>query len=383
MPEYTFELASRPEERKDAFGVNIPWKTFNMAATVTQVSSIRGSATTTAYANLIISWLRKAMDAAKENQRFPNAFSEHAVPEGSTSIFIPKRTKYVAASSWETTAEEIAVNTDVTWTALTNINGVNLAPTDAHAGVEFTDKAVRTSAVNLIQFAREELSYRVEDALDTSCSTALDDATAQSNTVVGMQTIFGGDATDANNSLDNGDILTTDLITKAKRLLKATQPYYWNSNAWTAATGAGKPKNAWQPEPAAPFLLYIAPEQAEGLQNDSQFTNAAEYGGREVVLGGEIGQYLGIKVIETTKVPGLVSGDNFTHQGTTVSVDTNVHTCYLVKGQKCGGIAWAVRPSIKVFDWPSGAKKRAVLDYSYAAGTIFDDAIVKIAVTDV
>jgi len=156
--------------------------------------------------------------------------------------------------------------------------------------------------------------------------------------------------------------------------------YFWNSNVWTKGTGTYK--NAWEPEPSGPFILYIAPEQEEAFLTDSQFVNASEYGGREVVLGGEIGNYLGTKVVSTTKTPGLSSGDNFTMSGSTTSVDTNVHTCFLVKGQKCGANVWGLKPNIKVFDWPSGAKKRLTLEYSYVADTIYNDAIVKLVVAD-
>jgi len=378
--ERTIEMVMQPEKRVDSFGTEYPWKSYNMAATITQQSDIRGTSSTTAYTNLGIQWIRKALDAAKARQRFTNAFAEYTVPEGSDSMFIPKRSKYMASGDWETTSEQIAVNTNITWTDITTINGVNLAPTDGHEGVEISNKAVRTSAINVVQFCREELEYRMADVLDTACSTALDDATAQSNTVNGMQTIFGGDATDTDDALDDGDILTTDMVAKARRLLMSDLGYWWNSNVWTKAD---ETTNPWEPEPNAPFILYIAPEQEEALVTDSQFVNASEYGGNEVVLGGEIGQYLGVKVVSTSKTPAFASGDSMTHQAGTLSEDTNWHSCFMVKGQKAGGIAWGLKPSIKVFDWPSGAKKRIALEYSYAADTIYDDAIVKLCVTDI
>jgi len=381
-PQQKFDLVMKPEERKDAHGVKYPWKNYTMAATLTSTATIRGSTSTAAYTNLAIMWIKKAVDSAKARQRFPETFMETTVPEGATSVFIPMRTKYMASGDWETTNEQIAVNTDVTWTDITTVNGISLAPTDGHDGVELTNKSVRTSAIGIIEFCREELEYRLADKLDTACSTALDDAAAMSTTVNGMQTIFGGDATDANSGLDAGDTLTTDMIAKARRLLMSDLGYYWNTNAWTQVTSAQITKNPWEPEASAPFVLYIAPEQEEVLMTDSQFVNASEYGGREVVLGGEIGSYLGTKVISTTKTPGLAAEDSFTHQGSTCSVDVASHTCFMVKAQKCGAIAWGLKPNVKVFDWPSGAKKRLVIDYSYAADSMYDDAIVKLAVTD-
>lgn len=45
------------------------------------------------------------------------------------------------------------------------------------------------------------------------------------------------------------------------------------------------------------MYLIIHPNQEKALLKDSNFINASTYGGREVVLNGEIGKYLGLKVI--------------------------------------------------------------------------------------
>jgi len=51
--------------------------------------------------------------------------------------------------------------------------------------------------------------------------------------------------------------------------------------------------------------LIIHPNQENALLKDAQFVDASVYGGRETVLGGEIGRYLGVKVISHT---GIISG---------------------------------------------------------------------------
>lgn len=48
--------------------------------------------------------------------------------------------------------------------------------------------------------------------------------------------------------------------------------------------------------------LVIHPNCENSLLKDSQFVDASQYGGREVVLSGEIGRYLGLKVLSTTHV---------------------------------------------------------------------------------
>jgi N4-gp56 family major capsid protein len=51
-----------------------------------------------------------------------------------------------------------------------------------------------------------------------------------------------------------------------------------------------------------PRFLVISPSQQGDLRKDSQFTNASEYGDDEVIMSGEIGQYLGLSVLVTSAV---------------------------------------------------------------------------------
>ena len=356
------------------------WATFDFSTASTPQSVIRGTTTATAYVNLGIQWLLRGLDAAKENTMFRQAFDEVMVAPGNNSAFIPFRTKYLSDASWGTDGEEAAVNTPITWTDMNNINGVSIAPVDKHDGAELTNKAVRTGQLNIVKHTREELAYRWAIKTDNLITTALDDATATSDTVNGMQTIFGGDATDAGDALDDGDIITTNIILRANKLLESKAAYWWSSNVWTRSSTE---KNPWVSDPTKPFLLYIAPPQKEVLLGDTQFTHFDKYGSRDTILTGEIGKYADIKTISTTVTPGLTAADTFTHQAGTVALDTNVHTCFLVKARQCGTLAWAQQPTIKMFDWPSGAKKRLALEYSNAAATTHHDGVVKVVVTDI
>jgi len=51
-----------------------------------------------------------------------------------------------------------------------------------------------------------------------------------------------------------------------------------------------------------PSTLVINPNQENALMKDTAFVDASIYGGREVVLNGEIGRYLGLRVISYTRV---------------------------------------------------------------------------------
>jgi hypothetical protein len=324
-----------------------------------------------------VKWATKVIDAAKARHVYTQAFDQYTLAEGQNMLVIPKRKKYLG--TWQTSSSEYAVDTSLTWTALNTMDGVQITPVDESYGFEITNLAVRTNAIPMVAYAREELAYRMSDVVENGVTVTLDDATAMSNTVNGMQTIFGGDATDANNNLDNGDVLTTAMVNKAERLIESNVGYYWNSNAWTRSATS---KNPWELHDS-PLYLYIAPEQKEALRNSGQFVNAAEYGSNEVVMNGEIGQYLGVKVLCTTKTPSIASAGTFTHQGSTCQVDTNVHTCFMLKSGVAGALVWGLKPKINAFDWPSGMKKRLTLEMSYASASIHPDAIVKLAVTDV
>jgi N4-gp56 family major capsid protein len=48
--------------------------------------------------------------------------------------------------------------------------------------------------------------------------------------------------------------------------------------------------------------LVIHPNQENALLKDSNFVDSSKYGGREVVLNGEIGRYLGLRVISYSRI---------------------------------------------------------------------------------
>jgi len=52
-----------------------------------------------------------------------------------------------------------------------------------------------------------------------------------------------------------------------------------------------------------PLYLIIHPVQEGPLMKSTQFVDASQYGGREVVLNGEIGKYLGLRVFSSSIVP--------------------------------------------------------------------------------
>lgn len=391
MEAQTFELDFSPKMNKMGNRV------FELTSTATSKSTVQtsGGAISSGYLLEPILWVRKAIDAAQERMRFLQIVQQFTLPEGHKDYIVPKRKNYLADGSWEASSAEYAVNTPIGFTEITTAGAVQFTPTNYNYGVSITNDNIRTNALNIVEYCREELSYKYENSLDSAIRDALigtitssagtpsAGATEMTASVVGSQTIFGGDATDASNSLDDGDTLTPEMIKKARRLLQSNKGYYWNSNAWTAVSST-YPTNAWVSEPNEPFVLLIAPEQEESLLNESQFTSAAEYGSQAVILSGEIGQYMDVKVVTTTKMPAGISTDKFAVSGATNrTFDTNVHMCAMVKAGKVGGAVFGRKPEFKVYDWPQEDAVKMKLSMAYAADNIYDDAQVRMFVTDV
>lgn len=359
----TFALSMA--EDKDS---KLPWMTFTLASTATAVSAVRGSSRT-AYNLLPTQWAKSVVDGGKNLLFFSNVVRQASVPEGTNDYIMPIRNKY--EDTWETSAEEYAIDTNINATVLNDMNGVQFTPVRYNYRVAVTNKAVNTNAIDLMRYAREELAYKWSNDADAAVAAALLTGTAAANDTPGTIPIYGGDAyTTA--TLAAGDTLTTDLIAKGKRLLRSKYNYYWNTSTFTKDNVY---KNPWENTPDAPYVLFIAPEQEEILLIDSQFVNAAEYGDNEIVLNGEIGKYLGIKVVVSNNTPAYA---NF---GSGQNIDG--HKCILVKSQYCGGLAWGQKPSIKAFDWPIEDKKMVVMNMEYVAKPLQSDAIVTLNVTDV
>lgn len=375
---YTFDLDY--VERKDIKG----YKSFELASTISQDSVVRGSTTATAYSLKPIMWLKKSMEAAKEEMVFQPIVRQEALPEGQSQLTIPLKTIYMASGDWEaSSAEYTTADTDMLYTDITTNNGVFFEPSDESYGCAFTNKALRTNALNLIQDAEDELQYRMSVVIDTAIRTAITPAsggiTEMSNTARGVQTIFGGDATNAANSLDAGDVMTPALIKKAKRLLMSDSGYYWLTNAFTKSAVK---KNPFRPGTNGQLYGLISVEAEEALLNASQFTNAAEYGKDSVIQTGNLGKYTGINMVSSNLVRGIDSGSNLYVQGANAAQDVNVHENLFVKANYCGGLVWGQKPKMTVYDIPARRQKGVNIEMAYQAKALYPDAIVRAVTAD-
>lgn len=360
----------------------MPMQTIQELAATTS-TDVRGSSISGGYDLLPIVWLSEINDAAQKKFFFKQFVYETSVGKGNKDVIIPYRNMYLRTTRTGTTVGEdwsvdAGESTDITFTTLNNLNGLQVSPTPKNAGVAISYWALQTNALDLIKAAKDELTYHVGDRVDQDVAYAFSSATAAVSGTIGAQTIYGGDAR-AESELTAGDKFTVNMIADAKTKLSSTTCKYWNPASPAAEAVCSVRKNPWTNESNSPFILFISPDQENVMLKDSQFTNAAEYGSSEVVMNGEIGKYIGIKVVVTPNVPSFDTSSALDGGSNAGAVG---HRCILAKPKAAVALAWAIKPDLRVFDYESRLEKRLVLQMAYGTGVIHADAIVFIDVTD-
>ena len=363
----------------------------------TETADVRGTSLGTIYGNQPVKFLQEVMDAAKKQFFFANFVSTYTLEPGTRAIEIPRRTLYegYAGATWNTSGGESGgsgagtgpyANTiaDISWTTLDNSANVLATPLPIQMGYALRRYDVRSNALNLSQWAKDELSYAIGDRVDVEIGLAYgsnDKTTLAASGTAGKIGLYGGDATSAA-TLAAGDTLTTDLIATAARYLKSKQNWYRASGSGQYGTftyDSTVEKNCWQNTPDDPFVLFIGPAQEESLRKDSQFVNAAEYGDNTIVQNGEIGQYLGIRIVVTSNVEQTAASGT-DPDNTTAAVATT--RCILTKPKKSIALVWGQAPSIEVFEYQSQDQIRIGLYCAYSIVAVHSDAVVSIDVSD-
>jgi len=320
-------------------------------------------------------WLRKIVDAAKKEWYATQYAYQTEVPKGNKDVMVPLRTVYVGSgTTWAGGAGEGA---SVNFTRLDNLCGVSLTPTDKNAGIAISNRVIRTHALDMIAKSREDLMYFAGDMVDKDMFATLRDATAATATSRGAQRILGGDAASAS-ELAAGDTINTDIVAEGKRKLQSTICKYWSGGS---ESNSSEEKNPWKISDSEPFVLFIAPEQSETFETDSQFMNASEYGSDAIVKKGfgEIGTYNGVKIVISNNVPSYDAST--THaDGTTTAVAQ--HRCIMIKAKKAAAIAWGQKPRLVIFDYPRELEKDLILEQAWDSKVLHSDAIVHIDVAD-
>lgn len=286
-------------------------------------------------------WLKEVLEAAKKKMYFEQFAYMTVTPQGVKDVRVPIATTNV---SFTTTTSELSR----TYTQIDNVSTQTFTPAVQKLGARISKEVVDTSQIDYIRFAREQMAYDASFKIDNAFATAIEGTTPWTGYAA---VLYGGDATNTT-TLEAGDILTTDLIAKGQRYLKA---------------------NGWVSEPDRPFVLFISAVCEEALLKDSQFVNASEYGSNEIVMNGEIGRYLGLRVISTEQCPSAATWGGGSLAG---------HTCFLLKAKVAYGIAYRDRPTMDFEYKKDEAAYRIYLDMSFECKTLQVGALVLIKVLD-
>ena len=278
---------------------------------------------------------------------FRQAVQENDVLIGSKdkTLRIPKTTSHQAID-----ITQKVEGAERFYTEMGNLSTVDVTPVFKLGAIAITKELIDTSRVDLIDLAKYMIAEDIEQAIETAISLEIDTTTT-------TNVVWGGDAgTPA--QLDPGDKITIDLVADAIQKVKDNN--------------------------FVPAMLFIKPAQENVFFKSSQFTNAAEYGSNEVVLNGEIGKYLGVKIITSTLVKSYESSD--VDPGAGGTYDTNVTSCQLV-GFMAGKkppitLAWKVKPSISYEYLKRYANHYIYYDAAYAAKLVQETACCLIKVTD-
>ncbi len=245
-----------------------------------------------------------------------------------------------------------------TKTEMDNMSTVNasVAASDFLQGVITISKRVAmTVSVDLVAQAKFTIAEDMSDDIDLAIATVLQTTNLTANIV------YGGDATQIQD-ITAGDVLTTDLIADARRLIKV------NSKA-------------------IPKFLIISSYQEATLLKDSQFVNASEYGSDKVVLKAEIGEYLNLKVLVTDNANfAYTSGDTEVNEAASPGASCNI--CPVLAVDKAGrkvscGLAWKEMPNIGYeFDKDTTLHK-IYYDQAFTTFEIFTEAwaLIKVSQT--
>lgn len=287
---------------------------------------------------------------AEENRFFMQAVKEYDALIKSRD----KTLKLPLTTGHETITARTAntAGTERTYTEMSKLDTVEITPTYKLGGVAIDKELVETSRVDLIEEAKFILAEDIVEVIEA-------DITAEIDTRVTTNVVYGGDATTPA-TLATGDKITVDLVADAIDKL---------GTKWKAA------------------MLFISSAQRKVFHKSSQFTNAAEYGSNEVVLNGEIGKYLGVKIIVTDLVQDYTSGaqDKGIAGGTGLWGATGT-SCQLVGfthgGRKPIAFAWKEKPLVDYEYLKRKATHYLLSDVAYLARVVHEKACCLIKVTD-
>lgn len=270
-----------------------------------------------------IEFLERVVRDAEERRVFERVASvyDDLVDVGDSTLEIPRTTGHLDLEDQQSTDDE---GSDRGYQQLENLDTIEVTITASSfvsGGIKISKQAMMTTNIDLVEEARNAVTQQMAEDVDYAVRDEIVDSTPSDHVI--DQTTSGE--------------LTPEAIADAMQ--KIEEDNY------------------------TPRFLVVAPTHINDLRKDSQFTNASEYGDDEVIMEGEIGQYLGVSVLKT--------------QAAVRSDDTYA---YMVgegpEGQAVGpGIVYKELPSMDMeFDREENTQK-IYYDHTFETTTIQEDAL--------
>lgn len=319
------------------------------AANITDTSTLDAGTSSTIYADLGAQiWKERVIAYAEDNRYFDQIciIDKSMVGNGAKTVTIPKTTSHLGMTVSQTEGDVRTI------TEMTNIDGVDLTVSASdfkYGEISISKQIYMTSSVDLIERAKYTVGQELAKDLDEAIVSAIESGASSTNT----DHAYGGDATTPA-TLEAGDTLEPSVIADAMGIMDTNN--------------------------FAPRYLFLHPKQVRDLRKESQFINASEYGDNTVVMKGEVGEYLGLKIFMTTNVPSYSSGETDTGQTSSawgVAGYKGILIGTLKGGEPCAvALAWKEMPSVDYEYEKKRALHRVYYDQCFKVGIVQSDAIV-------
>ena len=274
-----------------------------------------------------IEFLERVVRDAEERRVFERVASvyDDLVDVGDSTLEIPRTTGHL-----DLTDQQSTEGNNRGYQELENLDTIEVTITASSfvsGGIKISKQAMMTTNIDLVEEARnavtqqmaEDVDHAIRDEIVGSAPTTIDQTTS-------------------------GE-MTPEAIADAMEAIEV--------NNYT------------------PRFLVVDPSHINDLRKDSQFTNASEYGSDEVIMDGEIGQYLGVSVLKTSAA----------------SIDSGATYAYMVgegpEGQAVGpAVVYKELPSMDMeFDREENTQK-IYYDHTFETTTIQEDALALIQTSD-
>ena len=214
---------------------------------------------------------------------------------------------------------------------------VSLTSSDVKlGGCAVSFETASATRVSIIEMAHKQLVRQYLETIETDANTILQDSGT-------TNLIYGGDAT-GTASLATGDVITVDRIIDMKIELQVDN----------YAKQAGQ------------AVMFLHPTQFKQLLKSPQFTNAAQFGGDQVVRKGNIEEYVGVKIEVSTLVTAATTWGSGALSG---------HYAYMIDPSAAAAIVWKEKAKVKVVTEFDERTHKILLDAWYKMTKVQINAI--------